>query len=77
MKICDKILLAGDFNAKENEIGLRSFMELYDLKNLVKDNTCFKSLKNPPCIDLFLTNCNSTFQNTMVVSTGVCPIATK
>ena len=38
----DKILLTGDFNAEENECILGNFMELYDLKNLVKDKKCFK-----------------------------------
>ena len=46
-------------------------MELYDLKNLVKEKTCFKSVENPSCIDLFLTNCSRSFQNTMVISTGI------
>ena len=49
----DKILLTGDFNAEENECILGNFMELYDLKNLVKDKTCFKSIANPSCVDLF------------------------
>ena len=53
----DKILLVGDFNAEEKEVILRDFMELYDLRNLVKENTCFKSIGNPSCVDLFLTNC--------------------
>ena len=34
----DKILLVGDCNAEEKEIILNNFMELYDLKNLVKEN---------------------------------------
>ena len=46
-------------------------MELYDLNNLVKDRTCFKSVVNPSCVDLFLTNCTKSFQNTNVVSTGL------
>ena len=46
-------------------------MELYDLKNLVKEKTCFKSVENPSCVDLFLTNCYRSFQNTITVSTGV------
>ena len=45
-------------------------MVLYDLKNMVKENTCFKSVKNPSCVDLFLTNCRS-FQHTKVISTCV------
>ena len=49
----DKILLAGDFNAEDHETVLKTFLQLYDLKNIVKDKTCFKSLYSPTCIDLF------------------------
>ena len=67
----DKILLVGDFNAEENENIMKNFLELYDLKNLVKDKTCFKSLQNPTSIDLFLTNCNKSFMHTSAISTGI------
>ena len=67
----DKIFLTGDFNAEENECILGNSMELYDLKNLVKDKTCFKSIGNPSCVDLFLTNCYRSFQSTKAVSTGI------
>ena len=43
-------------------------MELYDLRNLVKENTCFKSIENPSCVDLFLTNCIRSFQNTKAIT---------
>ena len=46
-------------------------MELYDLRNLVKENTCFKSIENPSCVDLFLTNCVRCFQNTKAITTGI------
>ena len=66
-----KIILAGDFNAEEGERELDDFMDTYGLKSLVKEKTCFKSLTNPTSIDLFLTNCNRSFQHTHAVSTGV------
>ena len=40
-----KILLTGDFNAEEDEEILSEFMELYDLKNLVKEKTCLSLVK--------------------------------
>ena len=43
----DKFLLVGDFNAEEKEFTLENFMDLYNLKNLVKNNNCFKSVENP------------------------------
>ena len=40
-------------------------------KNIVKEPTCFKSLTNPSCIDLVITNSSCNFQNTKAVSTGL------
>ena len=67
----DKILLAGDFNAEDHETVLKTFLQLYDLKNIVKDKTCFKSLYSPTCIDLFLTNSDKSFIHTKILSIGV------
>ena len=53
---------------------MSNFMQLYDLKNLVKENTCFKSIENPSCVDLFLTNCCKSFQNTFDTSTGISDV---
>ena len=50
---------------------MKQFLELYGLKNLVRENTCFKSLNNPSCIDLILTNNQGSFQNTNVISSGL------
>ena len=38
---------------------------------MVKEETCFKSIDNPSCIDLFLTNSYQNFQNTTTISTGL------
>ena len=67
----DKFLLAGDFNIEEKETSLSYFLLVYNLKNLVNDKTCFKSLNNPTTIDLFLTNSKKPFQNTCSISTGI------
>ena len=42
----------------------------YNLSNLVKSPTCFKS-DSPRCIDLILTNRKRIFQNTVVIHTGL------
>ena len=52
----DKILLSGDFNSEISEVCFESFLYQHDLKNLVKEKSCFKSVPNPICIDLFLKN---------------------
>ena len=67
----DKIVLAGDFNAEKKEIILNLFMDLYDLQNLANENTCFKSVENPSCVDLLATNCSNSFQSTFFISTGI------
>ena len=45
-------------------------MDLFALKNLVKEPTCFKS-GNPRCIDLILTNRKRNFQHTTAIETGL------
>ena len=67
----EKLLLIGDFNAETTEPCIESFLYEHDLQNLVKENTCFKSVKNPSCIDLILTNSNMSFQNATTVFAGI------
>ena len=52
----DNILLLGDFNSEFSEPCLNDFCDIYNLKNLVKESTCFKNPGNPSYVDLFLTN---------------------
>ena len=68
---CDRVLLAGDFNAEEGEICLNDFLYQNNLKNIVKESTCFKNPQAPTCIDLFLTNFANSFQHTRVMFTGL------
>ena len=70
-KFYNKSLLVGDFNAEETEPCLNSFLSEFDLTNLVKNKTCFKSIENPSCIDLFLTNSSNSFQHTQTISSGL------
>ena len=35
---------------------MQEFCELYNLKNPVKEPTCYKNPENPSCIDLILTD---------------------
>ena len=67
----EKFLFAGDFNLEEDDSDLSNFLSQYTAKNLVKEKTCFKSIENPSCIDLFLTNSPLSFQNTTAVETGL------
>ena len=67
----EKVLLAGDFNIDYKEEILEEFLFEQNLKNLVKEPTCFKTIDNPSYIDLFLTNTPPSFQNTIAVETGL------
>ena len=63
-KFYERYMLIGDFNAEE------SFLFEMNAKNIVKEPTCYKSLSNPSCIDLVITNSSSSFQNTKAISAG-------
>ena len=55
-KTYDNFFIAGDLNCQETEPILSEFLNMHSAKNIVKEETCFKSIENPSCIDLFLTN---------------------
>ena len=67
----DKVLFAGDFNIDKDEEILQDFLFEQNIKGIVKDKTCYKSIENPSCIDLFLTSSPLCFQNTTTVVTGL------
>ena len=60
----------GDFNAEETNDDLQNLLNIYSLKNLVKEPTCYKA-EPPKCIDLILTNRNQSMQNTTTIETGL------
>ena len=67
----DNILLLGDFDSEFSEPCLNDFCDIYNLKNLVKEPTCYKNPDNLSCIDLFLTNRPRNFQCTATIETGI------
>ena len=66
----ENILLIGDFNSETSETSMNEFCDIYSLKNLIKDHTCFKNPLNPSSIDLMLTNRIRSFQNSQTVEIG-------
>ena len=50
---------------------MSSFLGQYNACSLVREPTCFKSIGNPSCIDLFITNKSKSFQNTITLATGL------
>ena len=67
----DNLVLLGDFNAEPEEESIAQFLNFYNLKDLVKQNTCFKNPDKPTCIDLILTNWLRSFQNTDTFEIGL------
>ena len=67
----EKFLLIGDFNAEDHEIEISSFLNNHEAKNIVKEKTCFKSVLNPSCVDLFITNSPKSFQHTLSFPCGL------
>ena len=52
-----------NFNIVPEEEIIAEFLNLYNLKNLVKQNACFKISDKFTSIDVVLTNCPRSFQN--------------
>ena len=61
-------MLLGDLNVESSDPVLNDFCNVYSLFTLVTDPKCFK---NPYNINLFLTNCLRSFQNTVTIETGI------
>ena len=67
----DNLLMLGDWNSAVTEEEMEDFCDTYDLENLIKEPTCFKSSENPSSIDVILTNKKHNFQHTRTVETGL------
>ena len=67
----DGFVLLGDFNVQENETILSEFLNAYNAKNIVKNKTCFKSIENPSCVDLIVTDKPGNFHHANVFETGI------
>ena len=59
----ENLILLGDFNAIDTDLSLTDFCELYNLKNLITEPTCYKNPNNPSLVDIILTNRRSNFQD--------------
>ena len=67
----DDLILLGDFNVEPEEVTMLDFLDIYNLKKLMKQKKCCKNPENPSRIDLILTNSHRRFQNTNVFETGL------
>ena len=69
----DNSVILGDLNAEVYNSFLEQFCASYNLKSLIKEPKCFKSVDNPSFIDLILTNHPNSFQNSDVFMKQVYP----
>ena len=60
-----------NFNADTEEKHMKCFCDSYNLKNSMKQPTCYKKPDSPTCIDLMLTNAPLSFQSICVLETGL------
>ena len=67
----ENFILLGDFNSEVQENEMKEFCDSYNLKNLVKEATCFKNPLNPSSIDVIITNRPHSFQNTITLECGL------
>ena len=67
----DNLLIIGDFNSEISEEAMNDFSQMYNLKNLIKEPTCFKNPNNPSSIDIMLTNHKNSFHGSSTVETGL------
>ena len=61
----------GAFKSELSETSMNLFCDLYILKCLVQQTTCYKNPEHPSCIDLFLSNCANHFLKTEILETGL------
>ena len=67
----DNFMLIGDLNAEPTKATVSDFCEIYNLKYLIKDKTCFKNPTKPTCIDLIVTNRPKYFQDSVFIETDL------
>ena len=67
----DQFLFLGDFNAGVEDSSVKNFCSSYNLTSMINRPTCFRNPEKLSCIDLILTNCPRSFQNSCAIETGL------
>ena len=68
----ENFLIIGDFNCEIHEESMSNICQIYDIKNLINEPTCYKwNPGNPSCIDLIMTNKTKCFQNSITFETAL------
>ena len=63
---CENLIVTGDFNPEMTDNYFEEFSASYNLKNLIKQSTCFKNADNLTLIDHILTNLPKSFHSSSV-----------
>ena len=53
------------------DTSVKNYCISYNLTSMINKPTCYKNPDRPFCIDLILTNCPRSFQNSCVIETGL------
>ena len=67
----DNLLFLGYFSTGLEDGSIKSFCLAYSFTSVINKPTCYKNPKKPTCIDLILTSCPPSFQNSCVIETGL------
>ena len=67
----DNFIFLGDLNSVAEDTNIKVLCSSCNLASIVNKATCYKNPDKPTCIDLVLTNCPLSFQNSYVIETGI------
>ena len=67
----DQLLFLGHFNGGVEDTLVKKFCASFNLTSMINKPKCFKNLDKAFCIDLILTNCSKSFQDSRVLETGL------
>ena len=67
----ERLHFLGDFNVGMEDSTIKVFYSHYNLTGMINKPICYQNSNKPTCIDLILTNCWRSFQNSCVIETGL------
>ena len=65
------MILIANYNIEPNEATKFDFCQVYNMCNLIRYYTCYKSPESPSCIEWTLTNKPKSFLKSAVIKTGL------
>ena len=73
MQETKSVIIIGDLNVNflNSPNQLTELCDTFDLKQVVRNPTCFKSLKNPSLLDVIVTNCPKSLSKTVNLTLGI------